>query len=278
MMIFVFYIVWKNLLIFNRVFHFLFIIYNSKFMIMLILDFIWKFIKKIVKSKWFWFILLGLFILFFFWKNRQNKLEVERLQNNNTILNQSFKKLKTKNGELYYSLNALTLKKDEFAMSNKNLNLMLKDMNIKLKNVQSITQMDINYTGKFEKIESYPIIITDTIYVPTVEDSITIKNNLVHYLSKYSFTQSSEESSMSGIINIPTSYNNDKKLYLLNKTINPYISDLEFKVTDTLTVVPTINYKRVWLFFRRPNTVTVYIKSQNKLFNLEQVKTYQIVK
>ena len=45
-----------------------------------------------------------------------------------------------------------------------------------------------------------------------------------------------------------------------------------------LLVVPTINYKRVWLFWRRPKSISVFVKSSSKLFNLEQTQTIQITK
>lgn len=247
---------------------------------MIILKIIWEFIYKFLKSKWFWFILLGLLLIFFIWKNIQNKLESERLQNNNVVLNQSVKVLKTKNGELYYSINALTLKKNEFKDANRLLNKKLTDMGIKLKNAQSITEMNISYNDKYDKINSLPKIIYDTVFIPTVLDDTNIYKNktLKHYIEEYTFSDKKETSSISGKINIPISYVKEDNLFLLNKTINPYVSDIQFKINDTLTVVPTINYKRVWIFFKRPESVTVFVKSENKAFNLEQIKTYQITK
>lgn len=247
---------------------------------MVIFKTIWDFVKKIIKSKWFWFILLGLLLIFFIWKNRENKLEAERLSTNNTVLNQSMKVLKTKNGELYYSVNALTLKKNEFKDANSVLNKRLTEMGIKLKNVQSVTEMDINYIEGYDKIEAYPYIIHDTVFVPTVMDSTNIFNNktLKQYISEYAFADKKESSTISGKINVPITYVKEDNLFLINKSINPYVTDIQFKISDTLTVVPTINYKRVWIFFKRPQSVTVFIKSENKAFVLDQIKTYQIVK
>lgn len=240
---------------------------------MLVLNLIWGYILKIAKSKWFWFILLGLLLVFFINKNRNNRFEVERLKTNNLTLNQSIKVMKTKNGELYYSVNALTLKKDEFLESNQKLSAMLKDMNIKLKNVQSITQMGIKYEKTYDIINSTPIVITDTVFITD-----NTKPELVNYFSKFSFVEDSDDASISGMINIPTSLNPKTKESSINKSSSPYLSDLNIRINDTLTIVPTINYKRVWIFFRRPKSVTVFVKSENKLFNLEQMKTYQITK
>lgn len=242
---------------------------------MLIIKKLWNFFLIMIKSKWFWFILLGLLLLFYFNKNRNKKLEIERLQNNNVVLNQSVKQLKTKNGELYYSVNALTLKKDEFYDSNQELSKRLKDMGIKLKNVQSINELNIKYANKYDRIDSEPIFITDTLYIPTVSNT---ESNLVNYFTKYSFENISNDMSISGIINIPIGYDSETKLSIFNKNLNPYLSDTKIVISDTLTIVPTINYKRVLIFFKRPKSVTVFVKSENKLFQLEQMKTYQITK
>lgn len=240
---------------------------------MLILKKLGGFILSIIKSKWFWFILLVILLLFYINKNRNKNLEIERLNNNSIVLDQSIKKLTTKNGELYYSVNALTLKKDEFSDSNSVLNKQLKEMGIKLKNVQSINQMSISYIKNYDSIDSKPMVITDTVFINKLDN-----NGNINYFTKYSFENNSSDINISGVMNVPITYNKENKLTLIDRLLNPYLSDINIKVNDTLTVVPTINYKRVWIFFRRPKSVTVFIKSENKLFNLEQMKTYQITK
>lgn len=241
---------------------------------MLYLKIIGNYAMKIFKNKYFWYLIIISLLILYFIKNVNNKREIERLNLNSKALNQSINVLKSKNNELFYSVNALTLQKDEFKDANGELNKMLSDMKIKLKNVQSITQMNINYKKLIDKLNSKELILKDTIYLP--KDNL--KPNLLNYISKYSFNNKNDDSNVSGLINIPTSYDLNNKNYLLNKNYEPYISDLTIEISDTITVVPTINYKRVWLFFKRPKSVTVYVKSENLLFNLEQIKTYQINK
>ena len=241
---------------------------------MLYFKIIGNFLLKLFKNKYFWYFVVILLLLFYFVKNINNKREIERLNLNANNLNQSINVLKTKNNELFYSVNALTLKKDEFKDANSNLNKLLSDMKIKLKNVQSITQMNINYKKIIDKLNSREIIIKDTIFLPKDNS----KPNLINYISQYNFNNKNKDLNIYGLINIPTSYDLTNKNYLLNKNTEPYISDLTFEISDSLTVVPTINYKRVWIFFKRPKSVTVYVKSENLLFNLEQIKTYQINK
>lgn len=240
---------------------------------MLYFKIIGNFMLKLFKNKYFWYFVVILLLLFYFVKNINNKREIERLSLNTNNLNQSINVLKTKNNELFYSVNALTLKKDEFKDANSDLNKLLANMKIKLKNVQSITQMNIKYKKIIDNLNSKEII-KDTIYLPKDIN----KPNLINYVSQYNFSNKDKNSNIYGLINIPTSYDLTNKNYLLNKNTEPYISDLTFEISDSLTVVPTINYKRVWLFFKRPKSVTVYVKSENLLFNLEQIKTYQINK
>jgi hypothetical protein len=151
----------------------------------------------------------------------------------------------------------------------------LNDMNIKLKNVHSITQLSYNYYKKYGKIDSEPIIIKDTIFIPYVNDKST---NVKSYVKQFKFEQKESDNSVSGNINIPSIYNFDTKELTFNENINPYITDLDIKINDTLLVVPTINYKRVCLFWRRPKSINVFVKSSSKLFNLEQTQTIQITK
>lgn len=241
---------------------------------MLYFKIIGNYLLKLFKNKYFWYFVFILLLLFYFVKNINNKREIERLSLNANNLNQSINVLKTKNNELFYSVNALTLKKDEFKDANSDLNKLLSDMKIKLKNVQSITQMNINYKKIIDKLNSREIIIKDTIYLPKDNE----KPNLINYVSQYNFSNKDKNSNIYGLINIPISYDLINKNYLLDKNNKPYVSDLTFEISDSLTVVPTINYKRVWIFFKRPKSVTVYVKSENLLFNLEQIKTYQINK
>ena len=144
---------------------------------MLILKKLGGLILSIIKSKWFWFILLVILLLFYINKNRNKNLEIERLNNNSIVLDQSIKKLTTKNGELYYSVNALTLKKDEFSDSNSVLNKQLKEMGIKLKNVQSINQMSISYIKNYDSIDSKPMVITDTVFINKLDNNGNINFN-----------------------------------------------------------------------------------------------------
>ena len=210
-----------------------------------------------------------------FIKIRNKNFEIDRLNGNIKALNSNVQILKTKNDEAYYKIDGLTLDKSDLKKYNKDLLNELNDMNIKLKNVHSITQLSYNYYKKYGKIDSEPIIIKDTIFIPYVNDKST---NVKSYVKQFKFEQKESDNSVSGNINIPSIYNFDTKELTFNENINPYITDLDIKINDTLLVVPTINYKRVWLFWRRPKSINVFVKSSSKLFNLEQTQTIQITK
>lgn len=232
-------------------------------------------VKPIFKSKWFWIGILLLTISLMFIKIRNKNFEIDRLNGNIKALNSNVQILKTKNNEAYYKIDGLTLDKSDLKKYNKDLLNELNDMNIKLKNVHSITQLSYNYYKKYGKIDSEPIIIKDTIFIPYVNDKST---NVKSYVKQFKFEQKESDNSVSGNINIPSIYNFDTKELTFNENINPYITDLDIKINDTLLVVPTINYKRVWLFWRRPKSISVFVKSSSKLFNLEQIQTIQITK
>jgi hypothetical protein len=78
------------------------------------------------------------------------------------------------------------LDKSDLKKYNKDLLNELNDMNIKLKNVHSITQLSYNYYKKYGKIDSEPIIIKDTIFIPYVNDKST---NVKSYVKQFKFEQ-----------------------------------------------------------------------------------------
>ena len=106
-------------------------------------------VKPIFKSKWFWIGILLLTISLMFIKIRNKNFEIDRLNGNIKALNSNVQILKTKNDEAYYKIDGLTLDKSDLKKYNKDLLNELNDMNIKLKNVHSITQLSYNYYKKY---------------------------------------------------------------------------------------------------------------------------------
>ena len=239
------------------------------------------FIFPLFKNLKFWLI-LGLVILgFIVFKQcksiQKTKGENDRLQNNIKNINQELKVTKTKNGDLVYSVNSLTIKKDELDLYNKNLKNELKDMGIKLKNTQSIIKMQIGYGRKIDTIRTEKII---TEYVEVPNNILNVDLNRKNML-QYNFKLDDNDSYIAGTMNIPykvdsTMHTNNYKF--VDEERNPFLTSVEFKFNDSLLIVPTIEYKRVWVFWKKPIGVKTHVKSNNKYFNIDKIYNYQIVK
>lgn len=119
-------------------------------------------------------IFLILIILFYiiissysFYKNKQYKNNINRLENNQSSLILSLNKYKLKDSSSVLEIQTLTLNRNEFKNLYKDKVLELNKLNLKLKNLQSYSSqnMQSNY------------IIKDTI-----KDSIIINNNIIDTL------------------------------------------------------------------------------------------------
>lgn len=211
-------------------------------------------------------IALGLFGYSYFSKLQ----EIARLKNNNKTLTGTIQVLKTKSGEDYHKINSLVVSAKELKKTNQNLYNELTDMRIKVKNVQTVSKLNYSYQQNIDKIDTK--YITDTIYVV---DSLNTKT-----ISKYNFVYNNTEINngygLSGVLNIPVLTNKENNIKQLNQSEIPYITDVNINLTDNLTVVPVINYKRFLIFFRRPVSVTVNIKSSSNIFKLNSAETYMI--
>lgn len=232
-------------------------------------------LKPLLTNFKFWLV-MGLIILTIISVKQCRSLqksgkENDRLENNIKNINQDLNVQKTKSGKLMYSVNSLTLKKDEIELYNKKLKGELSDMKIKLKNVQTVLNLNLGYSRIVDTIKSEKII-TEYINNQLV---LNTKN-----IERYNFKLDDKESYISGNINIPykidsTSVN---KYKILDESKNPFLSAVDFKFNDSLLVVSEIQYKKVWLFFKKPIGVKTHIKSENKYFNLNKVYNYNIVK
>lgn len=177
--------------------------------------------------------------------------ENDRLESNLENINFDFDKTKTKNGELMYSVNALTVKASELELINSTLNNSLTNLGVKIKNLQSATDIRYVYNTTY-----------DTIYI----DSKISK-------FKYSYKHPGKYTEFTSDINIPSG------LFSADSTkFSPYLTDVKFKLKDSLLIAHEWQYKRSWIFWKKVVGVKVHIKSENPDFELEQVKTFQITK
>ena len=115
-------------------------------------------------------------------------------------------------------------------------------MDLKIKNLQSVSNISYNYTTNIDTIESKKI--GENKYLADWKDN----NNKVY-----------------ANINTP-----------VNK--NPFLSEVSINLADTLLIAPEYTYRRSWIFWKKLTGVKLHIKSENPNFKLDQVQTFQITK
>lgn len=223
------------------------------------------FLKYLLKKIWYILLILG--ILFLLWYIREQKTQISILENNVKTVKGEFNVLKTKNGELVLSQTSLTLEKNEFKKKHGDLVKELKDMGIKLRKVETLNKVYYEQISKHEKINTVFQKVYDTVYV-TGEVSDTLK------LASYNFNNKTKFDEVSGVIVVPVRGLKEGGYILSDRS--PYIENLHFTTTNSLTFVPVINYKRVWIFWKRPISVTVNIKSQNPSLNFTGSETFYL--
>lgn len=210
--------------------------------------------------------------------NRIEKLkaENERLSDNLINLNMDIEVRETANKELTYSVNALTLKANELQNINKRLYDDAVNMELKIKKLQSMTNIGTKIIQKFDTI---PI-------VPTLDN-----------FKRLSFIYNDKYSEIKGMIDIPDEYiynafktdneeintlivetfrsNNSRFLMDSLSKSNPYIHTMSYSVEADLIVANEYLYKRRWIFWKRKVGVKTHIKSNNPNLNIDSIVTVQ---
>jgi len=172
--------------------------------------------------------------------------ETERMSNN--LYNSSFKldSLKTKSGELQYIVNNLELKKNELVKFNSKLVNDINNLNVKLKNVQSLIVAKPIYIFKLKT--------NDTIKIEKKTDTTFIANYADNWI------------------------NMNQRINLIENKKNIKIVQLSITMKDSLIIVNEIKYKHVWIFWRRAIGGKLHISSKNPYFHLEKMESYEIKK
>lgn len=216
-------------------------------------------IPNTIKKYITYFVIIAIFILLaIFAIKKINTLanENDRLNNNIANINMEYQVSKTKNGELSYNVNSLTVKGNELAMLNLKLANSMNNLNLKLKNIQSISSIEYQYITLFDSIKTPAKI-----------------NKL-----KYAYHKEDKYSTISGNINLPKDLFSLDSLIANNPKNYPYLSELKFINKDTLLVVPEFQYKRSWIFWKKVTGVKVHVKSSSPNFKLDRIEAFQIIK
>lgn len=122
--------------------------------------------KRIFRSLEFWLILaiviLGGTLHWSLRNNAQNKAEIERLEGNQSTLLGDVEYYRTESGNLAASVHSLTMQRDEFAELLKAERKKVKELGIRLDELESIGEVN---TDSEVTIEA-DIIPPDTVYIP----------------------------------------------------------------------------------------------------------------
>jgi hypothetical protein len=164
---------------------------------------------------------------------RSYKERSETNYQNSLNANFRIKELKAKNGDLFFELNQLTIKRNELEEVNKALFDEVKNLKSKLKNVNSVTFLNPSY---IIRIDSIPI--RDTVYIE--------KFKYVYYKDDY--------------------------IDFYAEVTPTHLDNVCIDVVDSIYIVNETVYKG-WWFWRKPKYSKIKIKSENPYFNLNKVET-----
>lgn len=143
---------------------------------------------------------------------KRQKAEISRLDNNITAVTETARQYKTKAGDNAEEVRRLTLKHSELELLNADLEKKVREMGIKLKNLQAVNRME----------SETKIAVTVPNVKPETDKSVKSVNRFAHYFDGW----------------------NDVKV-----ESRPDSTKIEVKNVDTLDVVTQVKQKR-FLFFR----------------------------
>lgn len=143
---------------------------------------------------------------------KRQKAEISRLDNNITAVTETARQYKTKAGDNAEEVRRLALKHSELELFNADLEKKVREMGIKLKNLQAVNRME----------SETKIAVTVPNVKPETDKSVKSVNRFAHYFDGW----------------------NDVKV-----ESRPDSTKIEVKNVDTLDVVTHVKQKR-FLFFR----------------------------
>ena len=165
--------------------------------------------------------------------------ENERVTTNFMNVNQEIGVVRNKNGELSNTVNQLNLTVSELKEYSAQTADELNNMRVKLKNVQNITHF-----------QTRTVYRVDTVHVKdSLNGNFEIKNDWITNTFK-----------------------------IVQDSIKQYVTDYSLSVRDSIITVSEVQYKRFWIFWKRPIGVKLHIKSFNPYSNFEKIESIQISK
>lgn len=121
---------------------------------------------RILRSPYFWltlvFVILGSALVLSLHDNTRKATEIARLKGNQTTLLGEVEHYRAENGRMAASVQALTLKSDEFAELLKAERRKVENLNVRIQELESVGEVSTESEVTFEA----DIIPADTVYIP----------------------------------------------------------------------------------------------------------------
>lgn len=170
------------------------------------------------------------------------KVDRDRIENNFYNINQELDSVKDKNGELHYTVETLNFTKFELEKTKSDLVKEVKNMKLKIKNLESISHTEIKYIKKDSII--YVEKTADTIFTTQIKDDWI---------------------------------DNSWKTVLTDNRKNLKIYDYNLEITDSIIIPTEIEYKGWWIF-KRPKGVKIHVKSLNPYSKINKIEYIRLHK
>lgn len=183
--------------------------------------------------------------------------ENERVSNNFFAANQEIKTVRNKNGELSSTVNQLNLTVSELKQYSEQTTSELNNMRVKLKNVSNITHFQTRIVYKVDTVFAGDTTIHDGDHIsPGGSKAFRIKNEWID-----------------NSFQVRTDSNRDPQAPGQGQM---YLSNYNLAVRDSIITVTETQYKRFWIFWKRPVGVKLHIKSFNPYSNFEKIESIQL--
>lgn len=176
------------------------------------------------------------------------KKENERVSNNFFAANQEIKTVRNKNGELSSTVNQLNLTVSELKQYSEQTASELNNMRVKLKNVSNITHFQTRIVYKVDTVFAGDTTIHEQAqHLTSGSKAFRIKNEWI-----------------------------DNSFQVRTDSNRMYLSNYSLAVRDSIITVTETQYKRFWIFWKRPVGVKLHIKSFNPYSNFEKIESIQL--
>jgi len=175
-----------------------------------------------------------------------NTVTEDRDRVSNNFLNAKFQmdSVVNKNGELEYTVKNLNVNADEFKLTEEVLNKKIVSQGYKIKNLESVIELKPKI---IIKIDSFPVSkkLNDSTFISTYNDKWVAIS---------------------------------QKVSLVNNKSDVKIGDFKMDMLGNLLILSEINYKRVWIFWKRPINITTHVTSECDYIHIDQIKVFKLTK